>query len=159
MSQAPILALPDFSKVFVVEVDASGVGVGVVLMQEHHPISFIIRSLNQQQQALSIYEKQLLAVVLAVQKWRHYLLHNHFVIKTDHQSLKYILDHRLSTAIQQKWLLKLMEFDFSIEYKQGHENLAVDALSRVECAAFITHQPDSDLLDKIKDSWQTDVDL
>ncbi|WVY89372.1 hypothetical protein V8G54_034886 [Vigna mungo] len=60
-------------------------------------------------------------------KWRHYLLPKKFTIITDHQSLKYILDQRLSTTFQQKWLVKLMEFDFDIEYKQGRENIAFRA--------------------------------
>ena len=132
LGQMPVLALPDFTKTFIVEVDALGVGVRAVLMQDHHPIAFISRSLNVQQQSLSTYEKELLVVVFVVQKWRHYLLLKQFVIKTDHLSLKYILDQRLSIAFQQKWLVKLMEFDFIIEYKQGSENQAADALSRVE---------------------------
>ena len=104
-----------------VEVDASGFGIGAVLMQESHPIAYISRTLNKQQQSLSTYEKELLAVVFTVKKWRHYLLPNHFVIKTDHSSLKYILEQKFSTVFQQKWLVKLMEFDFSIEYRQGKE--------------------------------------
>ena len=127
--QSPVLALPDFSKVFVVEVDASGYGIGVVLMQNHHPIAFISRVLNIQQQSLSTYEKELLAVVFAVQKWRHYLLNSHFIIRIDHRSLQYILSQRLTTSFQQKWLVKLMEFNFTIEFKQGRENLVADALS------------------------------
>nr|KYP32652.1 Retrovirus-related Pol polyprotein from transposon 17.6 [Cajanus cajan] len=100
LSNAPILALPDFSKVFIVEVDASGFGIGAILMQEHHPIAFISRMLNQQQQSLSTYEKELLAVVFIVQRWRHYLLNMHFVVRTDHYSLKYLLDQRLSIVFQ-----------------------------------------------------------
>jgi len=77
---------------------------------------------------LSTYEKELLAVVFAVQKWRHYLLPKKFIIRTDHRSLNYILDQRLSTTFQQKWLVKLMEFDFHIKYREGQENLAADAI-------------------------------
>nr|KYP57679.1 Retrovirus-related Pol polyprotein from transposon 17.6 [Cajanus cajan] len=92
LSSTLVLALPDFSKTFVFEVDASGSGIGAVLMQANHPIAYISRPLNKQQQALSTYEKDLIAVVFAVQKWRHYLLNRHFIIRTDHRSLKYILD-------------------------------------------------------------------
>nr|KYP76696.1 Transposon Ty3-I Gag-Pol polyprotein [Cajanus cajan] len=159
LSNTPVLALPNFSKEFVLEVDASGQGVGAVLMQDRHPIAYISRSFNQQQQALSTYEKELLGVMFAVQKWRHYLLPKKFTIRTDHQSLKYILDQRLSTAFQQKWLIKLMEFDFNIEYKQGRENVAADALSRMNCSALLVHQATSELLNSIKNTWQADVNL
>jgi len=66
--QSPVLALPDFSKVFVVVVDVSGSSIGAVLIQDHHPISFISRALNMQQQSLSTFEKKLLVIVFAVQK-------------------------------------------------------------------------------------------
>ena len=60
------MALPDCSKIFVVEVDASGLGIGAVLMQDHHPIAYISRHLNHQQQSYSTYEKELLAMAMAV---------------------------------------------------------------------------------------------
>jgi len=74
LSQTPVLALPNFSKVFIVEVDASSFGIGVVLM---HPIAFISRTLNLQQQSLSTYEKELLALLFAIQRWRHHSLPAH----------------------------------------------------------------------------------
>jgi len=78
--QSLVLTLPDFSKVFVVEIDVSGSGIDVVLMQDHYPIAFISKALN-------IHQKELLAVVFAIQKWRHYLSNTHFIIIIDHKSL------------------------------------------------------------------------
>lgn len=159
MVTTPTLALPRFDKVFVVETDASGQGIGAVLMQEGHPVAYISRQLKGKQLHLSIYEKELLAVVFAVQKWRHYLLTNHFIIKTDQRSLKYLLEQRLNTPIQQQWLPKLLEFDYEIQYRQGKENVAADALSRVE-GSEVLHMAmtvlDCDLLQRIKDAYQQD---
>jgi hypothetical protein len=69
-----------------------------------------------------------------VDKWRCYLQHKAFIIKTDHRSLLYLTDQRTHTKFQQKALLKLMDLQFTIQYKQGNTNLAVDALSRCPMA-------------------------
>ena len=89
-----MLALPDFTKSFTVECDASSIGLGVVLMKDHKPIAFHNQALKGNKLSLSIYEKEFLALVVAVKKWRPYLLGRPFVIKTDHQSLKYLLEQR-----------------------------------------------------------------
>ena len=72
-----------------------------------------------------------MAIVLSVLQWCNYLLGWRFRICTDHKSLKYLLQQRISTMDQQRWLVKLMGYDYEIEYKPGRENVAVDTLSRV----------------------------
>lgn len=74
LSSAPVLALPNFKKEFIMETDASSTGIGAVLMQDHHPISYISRALGPRHQSLSVYEKELLAVIHAVQTWNSYPL-------------------------------------------------------------------------------------
>jgi len=130
LKTAPVLALLDFHHEFVLETDASEFGIGAVLMQNNHPIAFLSQALSARNSALSTYEKECLAIILAVEKWRSYLQAKPFTIKTDHKSLLHLTDQRIHTKIQQKALLKLMDLDFTIVYKQGPTNLAADALSR-----------------------------
>ena len=79
---------------------------------------------------MSTYEKVALAIVEAFKWWRHYFLGAKLIIKTDQQSLKFITDQRLTEGIQHKLMMKLLEFDFSIQYKKGIYNRVADALSR-----------------------------
>lgn len=126
----PVLALPDFTKEFVLECDTSGVGIGAVLSQQKHPIAFMSKTLSQRHLALSVYDKEMLAVVSAVQHWRPYLLGHHFIIITDHRTLEHFLSQRITTPAQQKWLLKLVGYDYSIRYRAAKHNTVPDALSR-----------------------------
>ena len=87
MITTPVLALPDFSKQFIVETDASDVGLGAVLMQDNQPIAYLSKALAQHHKHLSIYEKEFLALIMAVDKWRQYLQHQEFLIGTYHKSL------------------------------------------------------------------------
>ena len=80
--------------------------------------------------ALSTYEKELLALVIAVQRWRAYLVGRPFIVKTDQQSLKYLLEQKIGTLAQQKWFAKLLGYNFVVEYKKGKDNLVADTLSR-----------------------------
>lgn len=126
----PVLTMPDFTKTFVLECDASGTGVGAILMQEKRPLAYLSKSLKGKALNLSTYEKEMLAILLAVRKWRQYLLGRLFLIKTDQRSLKYLLEQRMNTEPQHTWLHKLTGYDYGVEYKKGIENTAADALSR-----------------------------
>ncbi|KAL3504205.1 hypothetical protein ACH5RR_034046 [Cinchona calisaya] len=97
MSTTLMLALPDFTKDFVVETDTCYGEIGVVLMQDKRPLAYLNKALNQRNLGLSIYEKEWLALVTAVSKWRHYLEGHHFIIKTDHHNLKHLLEQRITT--------------------------------------------------------------
>nr|GEU97977.1 hypothetical protein [Tanacetum cinerariifolium] len=120
MVKAPVLALPNFEQDF--EVDASQ----IILL------SYWSKTLFAKHQALSTYEKEFLTVVAALDKWKGYLLDRHFKIRTDHFSLKYLLNQKLTTAVQFKWLPKLLGYDYEIVYKKRSENVAADALSRMD---------------------------
>jgi len=100
MMNPPVLALSDLSKIFSVETDASGAGIGAVLMREGHPIAFISKALGPRQQSLSTYKREMLAIIMAVHKWKQYLWGRPFKIRIDHVSLKYLLDQKLSFPSQ-----------------------------------------------------------
>jgi hypothetical protein len=90
LCDAPLLALPDFSKTFEIECDASGIGIGAVLMQEKRPIAYFSEKLNGTVLNYPTYDKELYALVRALETWQHYLWPKEFVIHTDHESLKHL---------------------------------------------------------------------
>jgi len=128
---APVLILPDFNRPFCIECDASGKGIGVVLSQNKRSTAFLSKALAEASLAKSIYEKELMALVLAIQHSRPYLLGRKFTMYTDQRSLRCILKQRITTQNQQNWLAKLMGYDFDIVYKARKNNIVADALSRV----------------------------
>lgn len=118
MISIPVLRLPDFLREFVIEADASGVGIGGVLLHRNK----------------AVYERELMAIAMAVQKWRLYFLGLKFLVQTDQSSLKFILERCLVAGEYQKLITKLMGYDFNIVYKPGVENKVADALSRIPSA-------------------------
>lgn len=126
----PILTLPDFTKPFCIETDASNMGVGAVLLQEGHPLAFLSRALGPKNQGLSAYEKEYMAILIAVDQWRSYLQLGEFIIYTDQKSLIHLDDQRLHTPWQQKVFTKMLGLQYRIVYKPGFDNRVADALSR-----------------------------
>jgi hypothetical protein len=129
MCTTPVLALSDFTKTFVLECDALGKGIGVVLMQEGRPLAFTNKQLSERNLGKSIYEKEMLAILHAIDLWLPYLLGQRFQIKTDNQSLKYFMEQHISSPEKQKWVTKLFGYDYEIIYNKGKENVVADALS------------------------------
>ncbi|GKC30489.1 ty3-gypsy retrotransposon protein [Tanacetum coccineum] len=157
LSKAPFLGLPDFDQIFVVEADASGDGIRAVLLQNNRPISYFSRKLGPRMRMAATYQKELFAIVKAVYKWRQYLIGRWFIIRTDHKSIKELMQQVIQTPLQQKYVRKLMGFDFSIEYKPGASNQVADALFRMYeeveqvTAAFISlSQPLVGLMEDLK---------
>lgn len=159
---APVLAMPDFAEPFIVETDASDKGIGAVLIQKQHPIAFLSHALGPRHQGLSTYEKESLAIILAVEHWRPYLQHAEFFIRTDHRSLSFLDDQRLTTPWQHKALTKLLGLRYKIIYKKGVENGAADALSCfpldsvMELSAVSSIVPD--WIKEVIDGYATDLD-
>lgn len=128
--EAPILSLPNFSKPFVIDTDACDTGVGAVLQQDGHPIAYMSKPLSPKHRGLSTYEKECLAILMAVEQWRAYLQHGEFTIRTDQKSLIHLEEQRLTTVWQQKAFTKLLGLQYRICYRKGEENRSADALSR-----------------------------
>ena len=93
-------------------------------------MAYFSQGLSEKAQQKPAYERELMAISLAVQKWRHYLMGYHFIINIDKKSLKFLTEQRLMGEVQFKWTSKLLCFDFKIKYKPRADNKVADSLSR-----------------------------
>ena len=136
---APILITPDPSRQFVVEVDASEVGVGAVLSQRSssddkvHPCAYFSYRLSPAERNYDIGNRELLAVKMALEEWRHWLEGSGvpFIVWTDHKNLEYISTAKRLNSRQARWALFFGRFDFTISYRPGSKNIKPDSLSRI----------------------------
>ncbi|XP_017416426.2 uncharacterized protein LOC108327205, partial [Vigna angularis] len=130
LTHAPILILPDFSKAFELECDASGVGIGAVLIQGGHPVAYFSEKLRGPTLNYPTYDKELYALIRALKTWEHYLVTREFIIHTDHESLKYIKGQAKLNKRHAKWVECLEQFPYVIKHKKGSTNVVANALSR-----------------------------
>ncbi|XP_027170630.1 uncharacterized protein LOC113770389 [Coffea eugenioides] len=122
LTHAPVLSLPNFDKAFEVECDASGIGIGAVLLQEGRPVAYFSEKLNGAALKYSTYDKELMALVRALQTWQHYLRPREFVFHTDHESLKHIKSQDKLSKRHARWITFIDSFTFVIKYKTVRES-------------------------------------
>ena len=158
LTQAPLLQLPDFEKTFELECDASGIGIGGVLIQGGKPVAFFSEKLHGASLNYSTYDKELYALVRVLQTWQHYLWSKEFVIHSDHESLKYLRGQANLNKRHAKWIEFIESFPYIIKHKKGKDNVIADALSR---RYTMLSQLDHKIfgLETIKGLYATDLDF
>jgi hypothetical protein len=158
LTHAPLLQLPNFNKIFELECDASGIGLGGVLLQDGKPVAYFSEKLSGPVLNYSTYDKELYALVRTLETWQHYLWPKEFVIHSDHESLKHIRSQGKLNRRHAKWVEFIESFPYVIKHKKGKENVIADALStrytlltRLDCKIFC--------LDTIKTQYVDDDDF
>lgn len=150
LTTAPTLTRPDFSLPFVLQTDASAVGLGAVLTQSHedgeHVIAYASKTLSSAERKYSVTERECLAVIWAIRKYRPYIEGYHFTVVTDHSSLQWLHNLKNPTGRLARWALELLGYDYTIVFRKGALNHVPDALSRIpegnpELVAVIVPRP------------------
>jgi hypothetical protein len=146
----PALAQPDNSKPFDVYCDASGTGLGCVLMQDNQVIAYASRALRPHEKNYPTHDLKLVAVVHALKMWRHYLMGTHCNIFTDYKSLKYIFTQADLNMRQRRWLELIKDYDLEVHYHPGKANVVADALSRkLQCNCILMNSRINTLCDEL----------
>ena len=161
--QAPVLAFPDFKKPFLLETNASGKGLGTVLLMKqddgrYHPIAFASLALTETEQRYYSNKQEFLALKWAVTEQFHEYLspygknRNEFVVQTDNNPLTYIFSSAHLDAAGHRWVANLADYNFSLEYQRGKDNTVADFLSQME-----DHLSDEEVNEQIPKIPQEDV--
>jgi hypothetical protein len=158
LTHAPLLQLPNFGKTFEFECDASGIGIGDVLLQEGKPIAYFSEKLSGPSLNYSMYDKKLYALVHVLETWQHYLWPKEFAIHSKHESLKHIKGQAKLNKCHAKWVEFIETFYYIIKHKKGKENVIADALSR---RYIMLSQLDHKIsgLESIKELYATNIDF
>jgi len=135
LTSAPVMARPDFKKIFKLYTDASSFGLGAILAQDHddgeHVIAYAGRATRGAEPNYGATQLECVAVVWAVQHFRHYLIGRQFTLITDHSALRWLWNKPNLTGMYARWLATLQEYDFETVYRQGRKHQNVDTLSRL----------------------------
>jgi len=134
----PILRLPNLNQVFMLQTDASSIGIGAVLIQEDengvkHPVAFASRKLLPRETRYSTIERECLAIVWGVTKFQEYLYGKEFILETDHRPLQFLGNAQFQNGRLMRWALALQPYRFVVRAIHGRENVGADFLSRLPC--------------------------
>ena len=135
ISKPPILRLPDVSQSFILQTDASHIGIGAVLLQEDsagekRPVAFASRKLQPRESRYSTIERECLAIVWGITKFQEYLYGSEFILETDHQPLQYLRQAKFQNGRLMCWALTLQPYRFLLRAIRGQDNVGADCLSR-----------------------------
>jgi hypothetical protein len=130
LTTTPVLTMPDMKKSFSIYCDASGQGLGCVLMQDGHVIAYASRQLRKHEEKYPTHDMELATVVHAFKIWRHYIIGKRCEVYSDHKSLKYKFTQPDLNLRQRRWLELIKDYDLGINYHPGKANIIADAISR-----------------------------
>ncbi|XP_034951073.1 uncharacterized protein [Chelonus insularis] len=145
LTSTPILGYPDPNYPFILDTDASNIGIGAVLSQkipvnrndetvyERKVIAYFSKTLKNRERNYCVTRKELLAVVISVEHFRHFLLSKRFTIRTDHASLTWLLSFKNPQDQIARWFEILFQYDFEVQHRPGHKHGNADGLSWRPC--------------------------
>jgi len=146
-----VLAQPDNTKPFEVYCDASGTGLGCILVQDNRIIAYASRALQNHEKNYPTHDLELAAVVHALKIWRHHLMGTHCNIYTDHKSVKYIFTQADLNMRERRWLELIKDYDIEFHYHPRKANVVADALSRkLHCHCLIAESYNETLCNEIR---------
>jgi hypothetical protein len=131
LTTSPVLTVPNMGKPFLIYCDASGQGLGCVLMQDGHVVAYASRQLRKHEEKYPTHDMELATVVHALKIWRHYIIGKRCKVYLDHKSLKYIFTRPDLNVRQRRWLELIKDYDLGINYHPGKANVVANALSRI----------------------------
>ena len=154
LTSAPVLWSPDFKKSFLLQTDASELGVGGVLSQcdeegRDHPIAYYSRKLLPRERNYATIEKECLAIKLSIEHFQVYLMGNPFTVQTDHRALQWLGNVKDRNSRLTRWSLALQSFQFKVEHRRGRDNVNADTLSRVDIPTRASHMRRGEICDSI----------